>query len=141
VGQVLEFTTDGYPGRVFTGRVMFINPTVDEVNRAGRVTADVVNANHELKGGLFVNGRIIVDTKKGAVHVSSDALQNWNVAKGTADVFVITGDKADRRTVTTGIVTGGVAQITSGVAAGDRVVTRGAFALRPGDRVIVAAAR
>ena len=138
VGQPVEFTTDGYPGRVFTGRVMFINPTVDEANRAGRITADVANPRHELKGGLFVSGRVIVDTKKAALQIPTDALQNWNVARGTADVFVVTGDKADKRPVTTGIVTGGVAQITSGVAAGDRVVTRGAFALRPGDRVTVA---
>ena len=141
VGQALEFTTDGYPGRVFTGRVMFINPTVDEINRAGKVTADVTNPKHELKGGLFVNGRIIVDKKAAALQIPTDALLNWNVAKGAAEVYVVAGDTADRRQVTTGIVTGRVAEITSGLATGDRVVTRGAFARRPGDRVTVAGAR
>ena len=135
VGQPLEFTTDSYPGRVFTGRVMFINPMVDEINRAGRVTADVVNSGRELKGGLFVNGRIVTSTRTGALQVPADALQNWNVAAGTADVFVVNGDKADKRAVRTGILSGRVAEITSGLAAGERVVTRGAFALRPGDRV------
>ncbi len=138
VGQALEFTTDSYPGRVFTGRVMFINPTVDEINRSGKVTADVVNAKHELRGGQFVNGRIIVDTKPNALQIPTDALQNWNVAKGTADVFVITGDKADKRAVTTGTVSGQIAEITSGLKAGERVVTRGGFAVRPGDRVAIA---
>jgi RND family efflux transporter MFP subunit len=39
VGQALAFTTDAVSGAAFDGRVMFINPAVDEINRSVRVVA------------------------------------------------------------------------------------------------------
>ena len=72
--------------------------------------------------------------------VPREALLNWNLEQRTADVFVVTGDTAARRQVTTGLSTGAAVEITKGLAAGDRVVTRGGFAIREGDRVAVAQA-
>jgi RND family efflux transporter MFP subunit len=41
VGQPLDFTTDAFPGQTFTGKVMFINPSVSESDRAVKVSAEV----------------------------------------------------------------------------------------------------
>jgi RND family efflux transporter MFP subunit len=136
-GQRLEFTTDAVPGRTFSGRVMFINPSVDEANRSVKVVAEVPNADGALKGGLFVTGRIVVATKPGVVQVPVEALQNWDVTGRKADVFVVRHARAERRAVETGAANGGSVEIASGVAAGEQVVTRGAFAVRAGDRVNV----
>jgi len=54
IGQSLSFTTDAIPGKIFTGKVMFINPVVNEVDRSVKVVAEVENAAEELKGGLYV---------------------------------------------------------------------------------------
>ena len=72
--------------------------------------------------------------------VPREALLNWNLEQRTAEVFVVTGDSATRRQVTTGLSTGTAVEISKGLAAGDRVVTRGGFAIRDGDRVAVAQA-
>jgi membrane fusion protein (multidrug efflux system) len=137
VGQPLDFTTDAVTGRTFQGRVMFINPAVDEANRSAKVVAEVPNADGALKGGLFVTGRIALATRPGVLQVPVEALQRWNVAGRTADVFVLREGRAQRRPVQTGAINGRSIEIAKGLAAGEQVVTRGAFAVRAGDRVTV----
>jgi RND family efflux transporter MFP subunit len=137
VGQPLEFTTDAVPGRTFTGKVMFINPAIDEASRAAKVIAEVPNADGVLKGGSFVKGSIVVARRAAVIQVPRDALLNWNVEQQTADVYVINAGKAEKRQVKVGGVNHVSVQVTSGVTPGEQVVTRGGFALRPGDRVTV----
>lgn len=138
-GQQIEFTTDAVPGRTFTGTVMFINPAVDPVSRSAKVVAEVPNRDGALRGGLFVRGRILADTRRGVLTVAREALLDWNVADGTAGLFVVRDGTAERRAVRVGRASGDQAEITEGLAAGEPVITRGGFALRPGDRVSVGA--
>ncbi len=137
VGQRLEFTTDGVPGRTFTGKVMFINPAVDEGSRAAKVVAEVHNADGALRGGLFVRGRIVTGVRQGVLNVPRESLLNWNVEKRTAEVFVVQGDQARKCAVTVGTAGEKAVEISSGLDSGDVVVTRGAFAVRDGDKVVV----
>lgn len=138
VGQPLEFTSDVRPGRAFTGKVMFINPSIDEASRSARVVAEVDNRDGALKSGAFVKGRIVVDTRKDVLQVPREALLNWSLEQGSADVFVVVGDQVEKRSVTTGLTMGELVEVASGLAAGDAVVTRGGFSLKSGDRVSVA---
>ncbi|HSL22867.1 MAG TPA: efflux RND transporter periplasmic adaptor subunit [Vicinamibacterales bacterium] len=141
VGQRLEFTADAVPDRTFTGRVMFINPAVDVASRAAKVIGEVPNADGALKEGLFVRGRILTVVRTNVLQVPREALVNWNVADGTADVFIVAGEKAEKRAVRTGAANGASVEIRDGLASGEQVVTRGAFALRHGDPVTVARAQ
>jgi membrane fusion protein, multidrug efflux system len=140
IGQQLEFTTDAVPGRTFAGKVMFINPAVDEASRSAGVVAEVPNSDGALKGGLFVKGRIIVAVRSGVLQVPREALVNWNVAERTAEVFAVRNGQAEKVTIQTGTTTGALVEVAAGLAAGEQVVTRGGFALRQGDRVTVTAA-
>jgi membrane fusion protein, multidrug efflux system len=139
VGQPLEFTTDALPGRTFTGKVMFINPAIDEMSRSAKVVAEVPNRDGALKGGAFVKGRIVVATRTGIVQVPREALLNWDVEHQTADVFVVTNGTAEKRAVKVGTTNPVAVQVVSGVTPGEQVVSRGGFALKTGDRVTVAA--
>ena len=138
LGQPLVFDTDSVPGRTFTGRVMFINPVIDEASRSAKVVAEVPNPDGVLRGGAFVKGRIVVASRTGVLQVPREALMNWRMDAHAADVFVVRGDTVTKASVQTGTSTGVSVEILSGLQAGDRVVTRGGFALRPGDRVTVA---
>jgi RND family efflux transporter MFP subunit len=138
VGQAIEFAADALPGRTFTGKVMFINPELDEASRSARVVAEVMNRDGALKGGMFAKGRIVIADRDGVLQVPREALLNWSLEQRTADVFVVKGDQVERRAVTTGASTDGIIEIVSGVQAGDQVVTRGGFNIRAGDRVAVA---
>jgi len=143
VGQPLEFTVDGLADRRFAGRVMFINPAVDEASRSARIVAEVPNAGGALKGGLFARGRIVTATRPDAVVVPREALLDWNTAARTAQLFVVDADGAcaEARRVRVGRTTAAGVEVVEGLAAGEPVVTRGAFAIRPGDTVTVAPAR
>jgi RND family efflux transporter MFP subunit len=138
IGQTLQFSSDALPGRTFTGRVMFINPEIDAASRSARVIAEVRNADQALRSGSFARGRIVVDSRSGVVQIPREALMNWNLEQKTAEVFVVTGDRAARRPVATGLTSGDAVEIVSGLTAGDTVITRGGFAVRDGDRVVVA---
>jgi RND family efflux transporter MFP subunit len=137
VGQPLEFATDSLPGRTFTGRVMFINPAIDEATRSAKVIAEVTNSDGSLKGGAFVKGHIVVGNRAGVLQVPREALVNWNVEQQAAELFVVRGDQADKRAVKLGMTSGPFVEIVSGLQSGEQVVTRGGFSLKPGDRVAV----
>jgi len=137
VGQSIEFTTDALPGRTFTGKVKFINPTIDEASRSARVVVEVPNPDGQLKGGAFVKGRVVVANRPGILQVPREALLNWNLEAQTAEVFLARGEKAEKRTVRTGQSNGATVEVVSGIEAGDPVVVRGGFSLQPGDRLAV----
>ena len=136
-GQALEFSTETIPGRTFTGKVKFINPALDAASRSAKIVVEVPNGDGQLKGGAFVKGRIVTGQRSAVLQVRKEALLNWNLDTRQAEVFVVTGDKAEKRTVTTGTGAGVSVEVLSGLSAGDQVVTRGGFALRGGERVVV----
>jgi membrane fusion protein (multidrug efflux system) len=138
VGQPLEFSTDALPGRTFAGTVMFINPSIDQASRSAKVIAEVLNTDGTLKGGSFVKGNIVVATRTGVVQVPREALLNWDVQKEAAEVLVVAGDQTRSQPVKTGRTSETMVEIVSGVQAGDQVVVRGGYSVRPGDKIAIA---
>jgi RND family efflux transporter MFP subunit len=136
-GQGLSFTADAVPGQSFEGKVAFINPAADESSRAIRVQAEVLNETGELKAGLFVKGTILCGERKGVLLVPKSSLMGWDLQAGTAELFVEEGDTARRRSVKTGATSDGEVEISQGLKPGEAVVTRGAFNLQDGDKVVV----
>lgn len=137
IGQPLTFSTDAIPGKTFTGKVTFINPSVNEADRSVRIIAEVINDSGELKAGLFAKGRIITGKRTGVLQVPRTGLVSWDVVKKQADVFVVRGEKVNRLAVQTGSSSTDLVEVSSGLAQGDLVVNRGGFNLRDGDRVKV----
>jgi len=63
-GGEVEFTTEAYPGRSFTGVISFVNPTIDTETRTVKVRVMVENENLVLKPGMFV--RAVVKARMAA---------------------------------------------------------------------------
>jgi Cu(I)/Ag(I) efflux system membrane fusion protein len=57
-GQSVELSAEALPGRVFEGRVTFVQPIVNEETRTVRVPVHIENKNHSLKPGMFVSAVI-----------------------------------------------------------------------------------
>ncbi len=57
-GQTVEFTTEAYPGEVFTGQVAFIDPVLDPKTRTVKVRVNVPNPYGKLKPDMFVRGEV-----------------------------------------------------------------------------------
>lgn len=138
LGQEVHFMTDAIPGKTFVGKVMFINPSVNEADRALKIQVEVANASGELKGGLFVKGRIIAASRENVVQVPRTALMGWDVAGKNAKLFVLEGGLARLREVRTGTMSQDKVEIVSGLRKDEFYVLRGGFNVRDGDRLIVA---
>ena len=132
VGQPVSFTVDAFQGRTFQGRVRYVSPSLRADQRALTVEAVVPNANGELKPGMFATALIEQPKKVPAVLVPATAVR---VVAGTSRVFVVTGDRAEERIVTTGQKVGDVIEIAGGLKSGERVATENVGQLVDGIKV------
>ena len=53
-GQEVDFEVEAYPGESFTGRIVFIDPTLDPKTRTIKVRIDMPNDDGRLKPDMFV---------------------------------------------------------------------------------------
>lgn len=141
VGQPLEFTVDSLAGKVFKGKVSYINPELSPVDRSLKVVAEIKNVPELLKGGLFAKGRIITGEKKSVLMIPRSALGSLDLTAHTATISTVDGNVARMRKVKTGIASGENVEIVEGIKPGDKFVSRGGFNLKDGDAVTVAGAK
>ena len=132
VEQPVSFTVDAFSGRTFEGRVRFVSPALRADQRALTVEAVVPNSNAELKPGMFATALIEQNKKAPAVLVPAGAVR---VVSGTARVFVIIGDRAEERIVTTGQSVDSLVEIVTGLKSGERVATENVTQLVDGIKV------
>ena len=131
----VEAQVTGQPGGVVRGRLTFMNNTVDPSTGTIQLKATFENSENALWPGQFVNVALTLTKQMGAVLVPSQAVQSGQ--KGQY-VFVIKPDQTvEARPVVPGAADGRDVVITSGVAAGERVVVDGQLRLAPGTRVEV----
>ncbi len=76
-GQTVEFTTESYPGEVFTGRISFIDPVLTEATRTVKVRVDVNNPDLRLKPGMFVRGVVRAKVATAGRVMSPDLAGKW----------------------------------------------------------------
>jgi multidrug efflux system membrane fusion protein len=120
-------------GHSATGRLSFIDSTVD--SRTGTVLLKGIFQNPEriLWPGQFVNVELTLATKTGALVVPTEAIQTGQQGQY---LFVVKPDlTVEARPVTTGQALGGETIVEKGVQAGEKVVTDGQLRLVPGAKV------
>lgn len=133
IGSPAIITTQAYPGRIFKGRVSYIDPRVEPQTRTAQVRVEVANPGEILRLGMFVDvnfgGTAPSANSQSAVSVPRSALQFI----GDKPVVFIAGDKPGafvQRNVTVGAEADGLTQIVSGLNSGEQIVTEGSFLLR-----------
>lgn len=131
VGSGASVTSDAYPGRVFRGRVAFVDPQLDPSTRTAQVRVEIANPSLALKLGMFVNVAFgaLGTAEATAPTVPASAVQHVG---GRTFVFLATADAGTyvMRAVRLGAETSGRLPVLEGLAVGDRVVTEGSFLLR-----------
>lgn len=128
-GAQAVVTSDAYPGVDWRGRVTYISPEVRPETRTTQVRVEVANPEGRLRFGMFVTVTVAAKGVTAAVSVPREAVQTVGAAQV---VFVPDGAAGAfrERQVTVGETSGDRVTITSGLSAGEPVVTRGSFALR-----------
>jgi Cu(I)/Ag(I) efflux system membrane fusion protein len=56
VGDNLDFTVQAMPGKSYSGRIIFIDPVLDPVNRVSKVRVEISNPSGRLKPEMFATG-------------------------------------------------------------------------------------
>jgi RND family efflux transporter MFP subunit len=133
-GRAVSFDVDAYPGESFSGQVRYVSPSVTAATRALMLEAVVPNPNGRLKPGFFAVARIEEASRQPGILAPATAVRT---TAGTARVFVLSGDRAEERIVTTGQAVGDQIEISSGLKAGERVAVSGVDQLVDGLRVTV----
>ena len=134
-GLEAVISTDAFPGRTFTGKVIRIAPILKETSREARVELEIPNSQKLLKPGMFVRVQIQFDEHKNATVVPVAALVKRN---GTQGIFLadLQEQKARFVPVTIGIVNGAQAEVLNPPITG-AVVTLGHHLLEDGSSIIL----
>ncbi len=167
VGQKIEATVDAYPDQVFRGEIQSLDARVATDTRTLLVRAIVVNPERKLLPGMFVNIAVLAGEPADVVTVPRTAVTfslygdsiyvvaPAPAAAGSAEASPAAATPttaapagagtpaaappqiAERRFVRTGQTREGRVAITSGISAGEVVVTTGQLKLNPGARIRV----
>lgn len=119
--------------RLATGYLLTIDNQIDASTGTVKLKAIFPNKQNELFPNQFVNARLLVDVRHGAVIVPSSAIQRG--PQGNF-VYVVKEDRTVTvRPVDIGEIQGGEVSIKTGVSPGESVVTDGAERLIEGAKV------
>ena len=133
VGDAATIAPGGAQDKI-PAKVTVVSPALDPNSTTVQVWVEAPNPKESLRPGSTVNLTIVARTVKDALVVPSAAVLTGD--GGMTSVMVIgAGQLAHQTNVQTGIHQDGEVQITSGLHAGERVVTDGAYGLPDGTKV------
>lgn len=128
VGQKVTASVSGFPDRLFSGTVIFIDPKIDPDTRTLTARIAFPNADLSLKPGMYATVEVAVGGADQAIQIPREAVIDTGVRQ---IVFVaLGGGRFEPRVVRTGTETAdGMIQILEGLDPGETVVTSGQFLL------------
>jgi membrane fusion protein (multidrug efflux system) len=142
-GQRARLQTDAFRGASWDGEVTTVNPEVDPSTRNVRIRATFPNADGRLRPGMFANVEVLSPEKRAVLVIPATAVI---FAPYGDSVFVLEEKKdgngpaqtiAHQRFIRAGDRRGDFVAVSSGLKAGERVASSGAFKLRNGSPVVV----
>jgi Cu(I)/Ag(I) efflux system membrane fusion protein len=128
LGQRVEATVDGIPGKTYAAPITFIYPHLDHMSRTATVRITLDNPNHELSPGMYATAIIKTKPILDAVWAPREAV----VDTGTRQIAFVAMPEGhfEPRKVRMGMMgDDDRVQILEGLAPGERVVTSGQFLL------------
>jgi len=143
-GLPITATVDTYPGKVFSGSIIAINPKIDTGTRNVLIRAQLENSGHLLLPGTYGSIQIAAGAPTRHVTLPTSAI---SYSPYGATVFLIEdgGKGTDGRRnyvtrqveITTGMTRGDQVAVLSGIKPGDKVVTAGQIKLHNGTLVVI----
>jgi RND family efflux transporter MFP subunit len=142
MGAIERVTSDAAPGRRFEGRITKVSPSADQRSRLFDVELTVPNADGALRPGMVAT----LDAAEPGDGTSTEAITVPLTAVVRAPgggvayaVFVVEQDQGEAvarvRAVHLGDLVGNRIAVLGGLAAGERVIVRGATIVTDGERV------
>jgi multidrug efflux system membrane fusion protein len=117
------------------GQVLLIDNEIDQTTGTARLKATFPNRAHKLWPGLFVNVRLLIDTRQDGLTVAASVVQRG--PEGTYAYVIKPDGTAESRSIAVSQITNGRALVDSGLTVDDQVVVDGQYKLQPGSRVTI----
>lgn len=134
VGSPVVAKSASYGDDTFEGSVSGVDPRIDDITRSVTVRAAMPNEDGRLRPGMLMTVALITNEHT-ALSVPDTAVI---AGQDQSYVYVVDNEStAYRRSVQTGISSGGRIEIKSGLEMGERVVVLGLLRLRDGAPVVV----
>ena len=112
-----------------TGELTTLDNQIDPATGTLKLKAQFANSDDQLFPNQFVNVRLNIAARPGAVTIPQDAVQYG--AEGTF-IYVVENKKAQLKMLELGVVDNGRVEVRSGLKGGDQIVMEGLDRLRPG---------
>ncbi len=135
LNQTVEVISDLYPGETFRGVVSKINPTLNAATRTFEIEIKIPNPAMKLRPGMFVRAKILAGETTGIVISRVSALKQQGATAYYG--FIVEENLAKRVSLTLGKEFDSKVEITSGLSAGDDLVSKGQGLLKDGTKVEV----
>ena len=125
LGQKADITLDAFPGRRWTGKIIYLNPTLNQKTRTLTAYVEIGNPDRKLRPEMYANVEIRVPAVSGVVKIPSEAILHT----GERNVVIVEKDKGffEPRDVTIGSEGGGYSQVNEGLHEGETVVVSSQF--------------
>jgi len=135
VGQEATVSTDAFPDRSFSGKVVRIAPILKEKSREARIEIEIPNPKKTLKPGMFVRVQIQFEKHENATVVPTAAVIKRKNSKG---IFIVDPEGKTARFVPVklGIIDSKITEVRTPVISGS-VVVLGQHLLEDGASIII----
>jgi len=130
VGVPVTVTVRGQTEPRYRARLAYVDPQVDATTRSLQARIELPNPKGALKFGMLVDAELELPGTAESLLVPADSVQSIGDRRVVYVQDVARPDVLTERVVEVGATDGGQSEIRHGLAASDRVVTRGASFVR-----------
>ena len=126
-GDHTRLGTRSLPGRGWVAEVEYVYPTVDPQTRSVPVRIRLDNADGALRPGMYLNVAIETEPRTNVLQIPLEAV----IRTGRSQRVILAEDDGRYRpaAIVTGAESGGMVEVLSGLAAGERIVVSSQFLL------------
>jgi RND family efflux transporter MFP subunit len=129
VGTTATVTTEAYPGHIWKGRVVYIQPEIDPATRTAQARIEVANPGESLRLDMYMDVSFMAESGKGltvpeaAVQAIGEKQYVFMPVKDSDGSFIV-------RQVRLGPASNGYYPVLDGLKLNDEVVKEGSFILK-----------
>ena len=133
-GDKVQVTIGAVSSEALTGEILTVSPAANPQTRQFGVKISLDNREGLLRPGMFAQIHLVTNQAADAIKIPKEAVV---AADGNRYVFVVNGDRAEKKSVQLGLENHQLIQITSGLNYEDQVVIKGQHRLEDGQLVLV----
>jgi RND family efflux transporter MFP subunit len=124
IGQKVTLSLSYYPGKIYTGTISYIYPTVDPQTRTVKARIKLPNSRFALKPQMFADATLRINYDRPLL-IPQESVLNAGI---TQQVFVVhPGGVFEPRLISVGPIVNGQVVVLSGLKEGETVVSSGNF--------------